>query len=147
MLGIRDRLTFDPRDSWQVRTLNAATDKTGAVLLSVLAHKFDLSLRCAFDVLGWSAYLRAPYLTSAGRIAKNGKIIARLMEPDGVERWRVFYRNEIELRDDFRKLADQLKLSDSDRAELLSAVKEWIVADRRLDPTMDPKDPDAKRLH
>ena len=54
--------------------------------------------------------------------------------------------SELALRNDFRRLADKIKLSDADRVELFAAVKNWVVADRRLDPTMDPKDPDAKRL-
>jgi hypothetical protein len=29
---------------------------------------------------------------------------------------------------------------------MFAAVKRWVVADRRLDPNMDPQDPDAKRL-
>jgi hypothetical protein len=66
---------------------------------------------------------------------------------DGTEKWEVLYRNEVALRNDFRQLADRLKLNDADRIELFAAVKNWVVADRRLDPTMDPKDPDAKRLH
>jgi hypothetical protein len=51
------------------------------------------------------------------------------------------------MRDAFRRLADRLKLNDADRIELFKCVQRWVVADRRLDPTFDPKDPDAKRLH
>ena len=50
------------------------------------------------------------------------------------------------MRDAFRRLADRLKLSDSDRIEMFKYVQRWVVADRRLDPTFDPQDPDAKRL-
>ena len=64
-----------------------------------------------------------------------------------VEKEEVLYRSEMSLRNDFRRLADQLKLCDEDRVELFAAVQRWVVADRRLDPLMDPKDPDARRLH
>ena len=33
-----------------------------------------------------------------------------------------------------------------DRIEMFTALRNWIVADFRLDPTMDPSDPDARRL-
>jgi hypothetical protein len=45
-----------------------------------------------------------------------------------------------------RRLADRLKLSDQERLEFFTCVKRWLVADLRLDPTMDPMDPDAKHL-
>jgi hypothetical protein len=50
------------------------------------------------------------------------------------------------MQNDFRRLADRLKLSDADRIEMFKCVQRWVVADRRLDPSFDPRDPDAKRL-
>jgi hypothetical protein len=133
-------------DTWQAKTLAAAEGKTGAVILSVLAHNFEDRLMLICRAIGFSTFLPAPYLESAGRVAKNGAVIARVRDRDGRLRWRPLYRSEIALRDDFRRLADRLRLSDTDRTELFDAVKRWVVADRRLDPTMDPRDPDAKRL-
>lgn len=136
----------DIASSWQAKALAAAEGKTGAVMLSVLAHNFEDQLMRICRAIGFSTFLPAPYLESAGRVAKNGSVIAKVRGRDGVLRWQRLYRNEIQLRDDFRRLADRLRLADADRVELFDAVKRWIVADRRLDPTMDPKDPDAKRL-
>ena len=143
------RLAFDLMATWQARTLQAATGKTGAVLLSVLAHCYDEQLLTLLKAVypGFTS-IAAPFLCSAGRIAKSGAIVADLIGPDGrTHKNRVFYRSELELRDDFRKLADRIQLNDSDREQLFIAVRKWVVADRRLDPTMDPKDPDAKRFH
>jgi hypothetical protein len=56
------------------------------------------------------------------------------------------YLTDIAYRDDMRRLADRLKLTDQERLEFFTCVKRWLVADHRLDPTMDPADPDAKRL-
>lgn len=142
-----DRLAFDVRDTWQGRCVAAATGQTSAVLMSVLCHNYEEAAVALYHLIfpGFT-HVPAPYLESAGRIAKNGSVIARVRGRDGKLRWKAIYSSEIALRDNFRQLADSLKLSDADRTELFGAVKRWVVADRRLDPTMDPKDPDAKRL-
>lgn len=147
-LGIEKRLAFDLRSTWQARTLEAARGKTAAVLLSVLAHNYDEAMSTLLRVVfpGFTS-IKAPFLCSAGRVAKNGAVVANMVNRNGtITKDAVLYRDETELRDDFRKLADGLKLSDADRIEMFGAVKRWVVADRRLDPTFDPKDPDAKRL-
>lgn len=147
MLAI-DRHAIALRDTWQGRCLAAATGKTGAVLLSVLAHNYDDAMLTLLKAVfpGFKS-ITAPFFSTAGKVAKSGHIVADMVTRTGtVAKNFPIYRNEIELRDDFRKLADRLKLSDADRVELFGAVKRWVVADRRLDPTMDPKDPDAKRL-
>lgn len=148
MLAISPKATLaiDLLDTWQARCIAAATGRTAAVLMSVLCHNYEEATRLLYDMIFPGIVVPAPYLESAGRVAKNGAIIAKVKERDGVTRWRRLYSSEIALRDDFRRLADGLKLNDADRTELFGAVKRWVVADRRLDPAMDPKDPDAKRL-
>lgn len=138
----------DLRDIWPGRALAAATGKTAAVLLSVLAHNYDdvlpVLLRVVFP--GFKSII-APFLCSAGKIAKNGSIVADMVTKNGViKKQTPLYRSELELRDDFRRLADSLKFSDDERTEMFKAVQRWVVADMRLDPTMNPQDPDAKRL-
>jgi hypothetical protein len=120
-----------------------------AVLLSVLAHNFDdampILLRIAYP--GFTS-IAAPFYCTAGKLAKSGQIVADVVTTDGqiVKDAKVF-DSEIQMRDAFRRLADRMKLSDSDRVEMFKCVQRWVVADRRLDPNFDPKDPDAKRLH
>lgn len=147
MLAI-DRHALDLRDSWQGKCLAAAQGKTGAVMLSVLAHNYDGAMLALLRVVfpGFTS-ITAPFLCTAGKVAKSGAVVADMVGKTGsITKDTVLYRSEIELRDDFRKLADRLKLNDADRIEMFAAVKRWVVADRRLDPTMDPQDPDAKRL-
>jgi hypothetical protein len=150
--AIEKRLAFDLRATWQARVLLAAQAKTdgviGAVALSVLAHNYDDAMMPLLQVLfpGFES-ITPPFLCSAGKVDKSGAVVADMVERAGkiVKNYRL-YRDEIALRDDFRRLADELKLADADRVELFGAVKRWVVADRRLDPNMDPQDPDAKRL-
>lgn len=147
-LALEQRLAFDLRATWQARTLGAAEGRTAAVLLSVLAHNYDEQMLPLLQVVfpGFTS-ITAPFLSSAGRVMKNGAIVADVVRPTGkIDKRAVIYRSEIELRDDFRRLADRIKLSDRDREQLFIAVQKWVVADYRLDPAMDPKDPDAKRL-
>jgi hypothetical protein len=144
----RARLEFDIRDTWQARCLTAAHGMTAAVLLSVLAHNYDDALLPLLQVVfpGFTS-ITAPFFCTAAKVSKSGHIVADMVEKTGrIRKDFVVYRDETEMRDDFRKLADDLKLSDTDRRELFAALQKWVVADRRLDPAMDPKDPAAKRL-
>jgi hypothetical protein len=135
------------RESWQGRVLAAACGHTQVVVLSVLAHNFDGAVLTLCEVVfpGFEG-LRSG-LVSAGRVDKAGRVIADVAEKDGrISRGQVIYLTDIAYRDDMRRLADRLKLTDQERLEFFTCVKRWLVADLRLDPTMDPADPDAKRL-
>lgn len=136
------------RASWQGRTIEAAHGMTGAVLLSILSHNFDDALPFLLRAVFPGFYsISAPFLCSAGKVAKSGCVVADVIDEGGdklLHQW--LYASETDLRDDFRRLADRLKLSDHDRVQLFLAIKQWVVCDYRMDPTMDPKDPDAKRL-
>lgn len=139
----------DLRGLWPCRAMVEAKGKLGMVLLSVLAHTFDeampVLLRVAFPGFIEPAL---PCLISAGRVAKSGAIVADMIDREGGKHTRCpIYPSETVLRDEFRRLADKLKLDDADRTELFKCVQRWVVADMRLDPNFDPKDPDAKRLH
>ena len=135
------------RESWQGKLLRTAHGKTGAVLLSVLADSYDeIMLPLLKAVFPGFIEPALPCLISSGRIGKTGAIFAMVMFEGGVRQQRVIYFNLTDMQTDFRRLADRAKLSDSERLELFDAVKKWVVADFRLDPSMDPQDPDARRL-
>ena len=152
MLGteFEKKLAFDLRASWQVRALGEATFTTYAVVMSVLAHSFPEALPVVLHLLipDWDGTPPGPYLITCGKIDRTGAIVADVHDPRTgvITKDAVLYESEIALRDDMRRLADALKLADRDRIEFFTAIKNWVVADRRLDPTFDPKDPDAKRL-
>lgn len=136
------------RDSWQGKALAHAKDGMAQIVLSVLAHNFDEAMPILLRVVfpGFTS-IKAPFLTSAARVVKTGAVCADMVTADGhIIKNAALFRSETELRDHFRRLADDLKLDDRDRTEMFKCVQRWVVADYRLDPTMDPKDPDAKRL-
>ena len=138
--------TDELRQGWRGRLLAKARGKTGAVLLSVITHQLEeYSIPLLKAV--WPGFIEPslPCLCSAGRIAKSGAIYATILSEMGREN-RVLYKSEIEMRDDFRRLADRVKLTDNERILMFASLQNWIVADYRLDPTMDPLDPDARRL-
>lgn len=147
---IEKKLAFDLRATWQARVLGQATGTTFAVVMSVLAHSFPDAMYPLLHALipNWEGDPFGPYLSTCGKVAKNHTIVADVVYPNTgrVEKDAVLYLSETHLRDDMRRLADKLKLADRDRAEFFTAIRNWVVADRRLDPNFDPRDPDAKRL-
>jgi hypothetical protein len=147
--AIESSLAFDLHSSWQASALAATRGQhIGAVLLSVLAHNFDDAMPVLLRVVfpGFTS-ITTPFLCSAGKVDKSGAVVADVVNKDEtISKDAIIYRDETALRDDFRRLADHLKLADTDRIEMFKCVQRWVVADRRLDPTFDPKDPDAKRL-
>jgi hypothetical protein len=137
------------RETWQGRALANVQGPFRAVLLSVLAHNFEDAIftLCAVVIPDFDGSLPAPMLTTAARIDKTGAVVADVVDRGGlIKKDEVIFVSEQQMRDQFRKLADRLHLTDQDRIEMFKCAQRWVVADCRLDPNMDPKDPDAKRL-
>jgi len=136
--------------TWQVRALAGSRGLLNALITSVLAHNFEDAMPTLLRIVypGFDGSPPPAYFTTAGRIAKSGQIVADMADSrTGFVSKRVkIFDSEVHMRDVFRKLADQMKLNDSDRLQMFIAARKWVVADERLDPTMNPMDPDAKRL-
>jgi len=142
------RAADELRQTWQYRVLKATGKQVYSVLLSVIAHSFDEAMPVLLRVVhpGFTS-ISAPFYCSAAKIDKAGRIVADLVTRDGlILKDTVVFKSQTEMRDCFRRVADMLKLSDRDRLEFFTALRKWVVADRRLDPTMDARDPDARRL-
>lgn len=138
------------RTSWQGRALASTNGKGSmlAVLMSLLADAHDevlpFLMRAVFPE--WHG-VYTPFLCSSPKIDKAGRVIADVMLKGGVKQvGYVVFESETQMQDVFRRLADWLKLPDAERVELFDAVRAWVKADMRLDPTMDRANPDAKRL-
>lgn len=145
------------RERWEARALRMATlfstdaarptDKVGMCILSILAHMFALEdmqflLRtCGFPGTG------LPMLSSAAKIAKTGHVMANVVASDEKEYLnQALFRDTKHMEGAFRRFADLLRMTDAERVDFFDAVKRWVVCDFRLDPNMNPADPDARRL-
>jgi hypothetical protein len=147
--AIESNLAFDLRASWQARALA----ETGGHMAPCCCRCWrTISTMpcpsCCASPIPASPRLPRRFIAPRASSPRSGQIVADVVTTDGqiVKDAKVF-DSEIQMRDAFRRLADRMKLSDSDRVEMFKCVQRWVVADRRLDPNFDPKDPDAKRLH
>lgn len=138
------------RDSWQGRMLRYVErqEQLGPVVLSLLADSFDETMPFLLAaVFPGVQGVRAPFYCSNPKINKSGRVVADMIERDGTKTpEKVIFVSERQMEAVFRVLADKVKLSDTDRRDLFSCVLRWVKSDMRLDPSMDRRDPDAKRL-
>lgn len=142
------RAVRELRAAWQCRVLASSKGHSRAIVASIIAQNFDGSILTIMQATfpGFQKMAR-PFLCSAGRIDKQGYVIADVWEKDDtISKNQVLFVNDIAYRDAMRRVADKASLSDQERAQFFTCVKRWLVADMRLDPTMDPMDPDAKHL-
>jgi hypothetical protein len=146
--GTFERHAQDLRETWQARVLAGTKGRLNAIVLSVLAHNFDDGMPVLLRVVypGFVS-IQPPFYSSAARIMRSGQIAADVVDRDGrTTKNEEVFRSTRHMEGTFRRLADRLKLTDAERIELFAAVKRWVVADFRLDPAMDPRDPGARRL-
>jgi hypothetical protein len=137
------------RDTWPSRALrHLRRSPLSIVVLSVLAHSFDEHMPTLLAVTfpGFRS-ITPPFLCSAAKISHSGAVVADIVDKHQRHvRDMVVFRSTEQMQAVFRKLADELRLDDAERTQMFEAVRAWVVADRRLDPTFDPRDPDARRL-
>lgn len=148
MADLHQKHAQELRDLWQGRALAVTLGvPMGFVVQSVLANAWPDAIETLFHaVVPGFAGLKEGFVTPA-RVVKTGDVCADFQTRSGpIIKNMVVYSSTADLQSAFRRLADRLKLSDDDRRELFIAVRKWVVADHRLDPTMNPLDPEAKRL-
>jgi len=136
--------------SWQGRAL-AVTEieapKLCRVLMSVFADNYDEAMPFLLHAVFGSAAVTAPFLCTSPKINKQGRVVADLITKYGTKQKNfVVFDDEDQMQGVFRRLADKMRFSDAERIDLFIAVRHWVKADQRLDPTMDRRDPDAKRM-
>lgn len=138
------------RQSWQGRALVLAeleAPKLARVLMSVFADNYDETMPFLLTAVFGHCQVTAPFLCTSPKIDKAGRIVADVITKYGTrEKNYVVFDDENQMQGVFRRLADRMKLDDAERIDLFIAVRHWVKADQRLDPTMDRRDPDAKRL-
>ena len=103
---------------WRIRAVIATMGnrtRLGTILISVLRKEIG----------------RRPRFGASAIINREGYVLT-----DFVDRRGTFHANHAicrvgEFRDNFRRLADALKLDDAERKEMMDAIKQWIARDDR----------------
>lgn len=138
------------RQSWQGRALafcEVTAPKLCRVLMSVFADNYDETMPFLLVSVFGHCQITAPFLCTSPKIDKAGRIVADIITKYGNRQKNyVVFDDEDQMQGIFRRLADNMRLSDAERIDLFIAVRFWVKSDMRLDPTMDRRDPDAKRL-
>jgi hypothetical protein len=120
---------------WHTRALRAAKGRAAAVLIAALVAEIPgavpVLLRVAFP--GFKD-VKLPQLTGYATIAGSGRVICDIIDRNRVRcSGEVIYESVEELRDDFRRLADKLKLNDAERKEMSQLLSKWVSSDLRYD--------------
>ena len=120
---------------WQSRALAASEGKMQRVLMVVLAYEYAAAMPVllAATFPGFTDIER-PFLSSYATIMPNGKVVCEMVDKDGSKKTVAIYDNKDKYVYDMRQLADKLKLSDDERAEMFGALSRWIVKDMRIGP-------------
>jgi hypothetical protein len=82
-------------------------------------------LRCALQV----ERSAVPRFTSKAVITSDGYIQANFVDRDGVTRHMAFVGDVASLKDNVVGLAKHLKLSETERSEIFTTFKDWIITD------------------
>jgi hypothetical protein len=149
------------RQSWQFRALDGTAGALQAVMMSIIDVSFeDCTEILGTLVFGYPPPWQPPFICSRAyvengepRIIKGkvflthtGGVYAEYITKFGDHSYGPFFSSTEEMQGELRTLADFLHLSDADRVAMFRALTSWLVADRRLDPSFDRNDPDAKRI-
>ena len=120
---------------WQSRALAASEGKMQRVLMVVLAYEYAAAMPVllAATFPGFTDIER-PFLSSYATIVPSGKVVCQMVDRDGSKKTVAIYDSKDKYVADMRALADKLKLSDKDRAEMFGVLQRWIVADMRVGP-------------
>ena len=118
---------------WQSRALRVSTGKMQRVLMVVLSYEYAAAmpvlLRATFQ--GFTDIER-PFLSSYATIMPSGRVVCEMIDSDGTKKQVAIYESEEKFTTDMRDLADKLKLSDTERAEMFKVLARWIVKDMRI---------------
>lgn len=113
--------------SWQKRAIRATDNNKTLMGCFVLA------------ILGFQHGIKPPRFGTKAVIDKDGILYTNMQAEDGR-----MYRNHCcgpvtDIRDNFRGLADHLKLSDAERNAMFDEFKKWIAHDARANQTNEER--------
>jgi hypothetical protein len=90
-------------------------------------------------ICGWQHGRHPPRFGSTATINKDGVIIAHMQTKEGT----IFPNQQLgqvqTVIDNFRGLADHLKLNDDERIEMFTELKKWFVKDERANQNAEER--------
>jgi len=113
-----------PQESWQYR----AVEKTGG-------NQSELGCYI-LATLGWQHGRKPPRFGSTAWIDKDGIVHSHVQTKEGQVYLNQAMRSIQEITDNFRGLADELKLNDDDREAMFTELRKWIAKDERAHSTI-----------
>jgi len=114
-------------DSWQWKLLNATDDNS---------RKCRAIVRSSLHNNGVGAHTFPRYAYDSAIITPEGDVMTRACMRQGDDTVTVTLGPVKELIGDFRRLADELKLSDVDRMNLFLCFRQWFKKDYRATSNM-----------
>lgn len=125
-----------PRDSWQRRAVaativNGKQSALGGIILAMVDSDYGIDVRS-----------KIPPFISAAHIMKDGRVYvdcvhskpiieANIMRNVWMGDLDVALGTIEQIRDMMRRLADELRLSDEERAQMFLRLKQWVRYDAR----------------
>ncbi len=122
------------RETWQARLMYHARGRSAAIVMVMIAHNWYEQLDVLCRVV-WPGFkkMNLPCLQGPAKIARTGQVYCDMIN-SREERVPhcVLFASETEMRDFWRRLADDLKFTDSERADMFRGIQNWVVADYRV---------------
>lgn len=121
------------RAMWQSRALYAAKGITAKVLGCALMNEYAMAMPILLRVTFPNFKdVQLPALTGYATVWPSGRISCAMIDTNRNRKVVEVYASEEEMRGGFRRLADELKLSDAERVEMFAVLKKWITRDLRV---------------
>ena len=121
-------------ERWEVRALREACGKTAAVVVAFLAAEVPIALPILLQVAfpGFTD-ISLPAFIGYAQILEDGSVVSNMIDRNRKSVIAKVYDSDDDLRGDFRRLADKIKMTDEERDELFGMLRKWVVGDRRYD--------------
>ena len=109
----------DHLDHWQHRAVRETGGNQTMLGCFVLA------------ILGWQSGRKPPRFGKIARVDKDGQLWSNLQTADGQVLMNHHLGPVKQVIDEFRGLADHMKLADEERVQMFSELRKWIAIDER----------------
>lgn len=116
-----------PSERWQHRAVRETGGNTTLMGCFVLA------------VLGWQHGRKPPRFGSKAVINAEGMVICHMQDKNSVKHLNHCLGSVQTITDNFRGLADHLKLMDWERKEMFGELRKWFAHDARANETKEQR--------